>query len=108
MADNYIQQVLELWASWRIRRHEGAMGYPKKSAFVKESSSGGFWTPEMDSRCYVIDAAVCELLEERKQVIMVYYTQTGTNEQKANRCGISLRTFYSRIEIAKLDLANRL
>ena len=108
MGSEYVDRALQLWASWRVRRGDGGLGYPKKSAFVREVSSGGFWTPEMDSWCYVIDAAVCQLMEERKQVIMFYYTHTGTNEQKASRCGISLRTFYSRIEVAKLDMANLL
>lgn len=108
MADIYIKQTLELWASWRVRREQGGMGYPKKSAFVREASSSGFWTPELDSKCYLIDAAVCSLMQERKQAIMVYYTQTGTNEQKANRCGISLRTFERRLDMARLDLTNQI
>lgn len=101
---NYIQVRLLSWADWRVRRDNGGLGFPKKSAFVKQSS-GSFWTPEMDSQCYEIDENVSLLINERKQVILAFYTQTGTHEQKADRCGLSISTFYRRIQDAEDELS---
>lgn len=103
--NEYIKHRLSIWAGWRARKDDGGTGYPKKSAFVGEASSGGFWTPELDSQCYETDQAVCELLPERKEVLLAYYTQVGTHEQKARHCQISLRTYYTRIEMAERDVS---
>ncbi len=108
MTDTYTVECLKLWASWRIKRDDGGTGYPTKCAFVGVTSNGGFWTPELDSQCYVIDAVVCSLIAERKEVLMAYYTQAGTNEQKAKQCSCSLRTFYTRVELAQNDVFNLL
>lgn len=104
MLDSYTQNRLNAWADWHARKADGGQGYPKKSAFVQASPSTGFWTPELDSQCYETDQAVCALLPERKEVLLAYYTMTGTNEQKAKACGICVRTFYTRIEMAQHDI----
>jgi hypothetical protein len=103
MFDVYTKNKLELWANWYLRKLDNGGGYPKKSAFVT-TPGGGFWTPEMDSQCYEVDKAICSLINERKDVLMAYYTKTGTNEQKAKTCGCSLRTFYTRVDMAQHDI----
>lgn len=108
MIDTYTDERLKLWASWRARREDGGLGYPKKCAFVTIPGGGSFWTPALDSQCYVIDGVVCGLIDERKSVLVAYYTDSGTNEQKAARCGCSLRTFYTRVELAQNDVRRNL
>lgn len=104
MLDTYVTNRLVQWANWRARRLDGGTGYPKKSTFVKESQSSGFWTPEMDARSLEVDQVVCVLLAERKDAIMKCYTETGTKEQKAKRCGCCVRTYDSRLEMAHRDM----
>lgn len=104
----YIQIKILMWADWRVRRDNGGLGYPKKCAFVRTTSGGGFWTPEMDSECYAVDQQISALAAERKQIILVYYTQIGTHEQKAFRCGVSLSTFKRRIAEAEAELSKLL
>jgi len=103
MLDTYVITRLSLWAEWRIRRKDGGLGYPRKSAFVRETSSG-FWTPDMDSGCMDVDVAVCGLLPERRDVIMQCYTQLGTKSTKASRCGCCVRTYDARLEMAHKDV----
>lgn len=103
MLDTYVMNRLHQWADWRARRLDGGLGYPKKSAFVI-NPGGGFWTPEMDSQCIEVDQAICVLEPERKDVIMKCYTQTGTKEQKAKRCGCCIRTYDLRLEMAHREL----
>lgn len=106
--DTYTESRLNVWANWRARKADGGQGYPKKSAFVQAEASGGFWTPDMDSQCVAIDGFVCDLLPERKEVLLAYYTQLGTNDAKAKQIGVSPRTFYTRLEAAKHDIGHRL
>lgn len=103
MLDTYVATRLTLWADWRARRDDGGIGYPRKSAFVG-TGGGGFWSPEMDAGCLEVDKAVCNLLPERKDVVMQCYTQTGTKEQKARRCGVCVRTYDARLEMAHKDM----
>lgn len=103
MLDTYVTNRLIQWANWRARRLDGGTGYPKKSAFVI-NPGGGFWTPEMDSQCDEVDRAVCVLLPERKDVVMKCYTEVGTKEQKAKRCGCCVRTYDTRLEMAHRDM----
>lgn len=104
MLDTYVTSRLVQWANWRARRLDGGTGYPKKSAFVINQASSGFWSPEMDGQCFDVDAVVCALLPERKEVLMKCYTETGTKEQKAKRCGCCVRTYDTRIEMAHRDV----
>lgn len=100
MLDNYIDSLLKQWADWRARRMDGGMGFPSKSAFLSIAGGGSTWISEVDSQCYEIDQAVCSLITEQKEVVMRRYTETGTIEQKANRCGCSIRTYDARLAIA--------
>ncbi len=104
MLDTYVTNRLVQWANWRARRLDGGTGYPKKSAFVKETASSGYWTPELDGQCLEMDRVVCVLPAERRDVLMKCYTETGTKDQKAKRCGCCIRTYDSRLEIAHRDV----
>ena len=101
--DTYVTNRLIQWANWRLRKLDGGLGYPKKSAFVI-NPGGGEWCPEMDARCVEVDKAICVLLPERKDVLMQCYTTIGTKEQKAKRCGISIRTYDARLDMAHHEL----
>jgi len=103
MLNTYVLNRLNLWASWRAKRFDNGLGYPKKTTFAREISSG-FWTPEMDFSCVEIDKCVCYLIPERKLVVMKMFTATGTKEQKAKSCGISIRTYDLRLEMAFNDI----
>lgn len=101
--DTYVTSRLIQWADWRARRLDGGRGYPKKCAFVI-NPGGGHWSPEMDSNCYEVDQVVVALIQDRKDALMKCYTETGTKEQKAKRCGCSVRTYDLRLEMAHRDV----
>ena len=104
MLDTFVVKKLQLWAEWRLRKADGGLGYPKKSAFERVSPSATFWTPELDGELIDVDKAVSALITERRDVLMQSYTQSGTKEQKAKRCGISIRTYDLRLELAHRDI----
>jgi len=104
MLDTFVINQLVQWANWRARRLDGGIGYPKKSAVFISSAGGCYWSPEMDSQCFDVDAAVCILLPDRKDVIMKCYTETGTKEQKAKRIGCCARTYDMRLDMAHRDI----
>jgi DNA-directed RNA polymerase specialized sigma24 family protein len=99
MVYTFVMDRLRVWAIWRIRRDEGGLGYPRKSAFAKTEGSS-FWTPEMDSASVEMDQCVCALPPALRQVVMLEYTRTGTQQQKANECGCCLRTYTNRLGAA--------
>lgn len=103
MADSYTIECLKLWSSWRARRDDGGTGFHTKCSFTP-STGDSFWTPELDSKCYEVDSAVCSLIAERKIALMAYYTQSGTNEQKAKLCGCCIRTYWTRVNLAQHDV----
>ena len=104
MLDTFVFKKLQVWAEWRIRKVDGGLGYPKKSAFEKVGLIDSFWTPELDTELIDVDKAVCLLIPERRDVVMQSYTQGGTKEQKARRCGISVRTYDLRLDMAHKDV----
>jgi DNA-directed RNA polymerase specialized sigma24 family protein len=101
--NTYVMSRLCLWAEWRLRRDDGGLGYPRHSAFAK-SPGAGFWSPEMDSAACEMDQCVCALERDLHQAVMEEYTRTGTQEQKAKRCGCCLATFKNRINKAHSEL----
>lgn len=103
MLNTYVLNRLNLWATWRMKRFDNGLGYPKKTTFVREIS-GGFWTPEMDSSCQEIDKCICALIPERKEAVLKMFTMLGTKEQKAKSCGICIRTYDLRLELAFRDI----
>ena len=104
MLDTYVVSLMVMWANWRARRMDGGTGYPTKSAFVINPGSSGYWSPELDSKCYDIDRIVVILSSERKEAVMKHYTVTGTKEQKAKLCGCCVRTYDARIDMAHRDI----
>lgn len=101
--NTYVVSRLNVWSSWRIRHDEGGLGYPSKSAFAKDSGAG-FWTPEMDSGCYEMDQCVVALKPELKTVILLEFTKTGIQEQKAKIAGCCLATYKNRLGYAYNEL----
>jgi DNA-directed RNA polymerase specialized sigma24 family protein len=101
--NTYVMSRLCLWAEWRLRRDDGGLGYPRHSAFAK-SPGAGFWSPEMDSAACEMDQCVCALERDLHQAVMEEYTRTGTQEQKAKRCGCTAKTFCARLERAYREL----
>lgn len=97
MANEYIKILLVEWSEWRVKRMEGGIGHRNKASFLTIPGSSCSWMSEIDSHCHDVDHAVCHLESECKDVIMTYYTQTGTKEQKAQRCGYSIRTYDARL-----------
>lgn len=101
--NTFLMARLRVWAEWRLRRDDGGLGYPRNSAFAKTPGSG-FWSPEMDSAGLEMDECVCALRGDLRQVVMLEYTRTGTQQQKANECGCCLRTYLNRLESAYIAL----
>lgn len=103
MLDTYVVYRLNQWADWRARRLDGGLGYPKKSAFVI-NPAGGEWSPEMDSAAWEVEQCVIALRNELKDAVMKRYTETGTKEQKAKRCGCCVRTYDNRVDTAHREV----
>jgi len=103
MINTYVVSRLNMWALWRLRRDDGGLGYPRKSAFTTEPG-GSFWTPEMDSASTEMDACVCALRDQLKQVIMLEFTRAGTQEQKAKLCSCHVNTYKNRLNAAYNEL----
>ena len=103
MLHTYVISRLRVWSEWRLRRDDGGLGYPRKSAFAKSPGSA-FWTPEMDSAAVEMDQCVCALRPELRQAIMLEFTRTGTQQQKAMQCSCALSTYKDRLVTAYKDL----
>lgn len=92
----YINDRLNQWADWRLRRDDNGIGYPRQCPYTRmaTNSGGGFYSPEINEAAIEIDQAVCALRDDLRLVVMVMYTHTSTTEQKAKDCGVSVRTFW--------------
>lgn len=103
MLNTYLMHRMNVWADWRARRLDGGLGYPKKSAFVVNPSSGD-WSPEMDSAAWEVEQCVLALRYELRDVVMKSYTESGTKEQKAARCHCCVRTYDTRLTMAYREI----
>lgn len=56
---DWVRQRLEAWATWARERESGALGYPKKSAFLRIGSGGSMGTVALsDGDAALTDTAV--------------------------------------------------
>ncbi len=98
MFETYVAGRLNSWADWRLRRDEGGLGFPRKVSFLKVAPQfSGYWSPEMDSQAYEMDQCVMALERIYFDVIEACYLHTTDVKQKAQYCGCSVSTYYTRI-----------
>jgi len=99
MLNTFVVAKLCHWANWRAKKEQNGLGFPSKSSFAKSAGST-FWTPEMNSAAYEIDRCVSALTSDYREVIIRNYTESGTQEQKADRCRCHVRTYQNRLGMA--------
>jgi hypothetical protein len=58
----------------------------------------------MDSAAGEMDQCVCALTPDKKLAVMLEFTRTGTQQQKAQQCSCCLRTYQYRLEAAYREL----
>lgn len=106
-----VEDVLDLWAKWRFehsggqanilyRLMRGIEPHPLKISDIP-------YGVDKDGIFCAIDAAVCALPPIRRQVLLLEYTQRGTQEQKARRCSPALtrRSFQNQLYLAHAQIA---
>lgn len=97
----FVPTQLSMWAKWKIRREQGAGGFPRKVSFLRDApQQSGFWTPEIDSQCYAMDKCVMALDEVLYRVVLSFYTHTTSLDQKFIYCDCKKTTYYSRLDAA--------
>lgn len=59
---DWVRQRLEQWARWSRERESGALGYPKRAAFLRVGSGGGMGSQALsDGDASLTDSAVQSL-----------------------------------------------
>ena len=114
------------WAEWVMRRDSGAIGFPRECAYTRKSASGGGgFIPSCESEAWQIEQAIVYLkmtdkilhqvivvqylsMNNDHLVIVVQYLSMRSAEQKHRVCGCSERTFFRRLQDAKLAIKKTL
>lgn len=107
MLTTYIDARLVQWAVWHIRRADSGVGFSNSSPLARmmeQPGTFGAWTPKMDDDAAELDQCICALDETRKLVIMLHFTKSMTNAQKARECNCAESTFFARLHAAKVDI----
>lgn len=105
----YINERLNEWAEWALKREDGGLGYPRECSYTRlQARSGSGFVPVDNERAWDVERAVQELGGVSKQVITEMYLRTGTAEQKARSCQCCVRTLFNRLHHAHVLIMERL
>ena len=110
-----LEELLEWWADWSARREDNGLGFGC-SRFNRLMAAGDLpprdeframlpYGVDGDGLASVMDRAICRLNPNRCQVIKVEYRRRGTQCDKANSLGITLKAYERRLSNARLNLA---
>ena len=83
-------------AKWgRYARSGGPMGYPNMATMERAriGRGGGRDDAPMPIDIAFIDGIICEAPEKYKKVLIIYYSQTGGEDEKAFRADMDLSEF---------------
>jgi hypothetical protein len=118
---DYIKTRLANWSAWVLSQGSGGMGYPSRSAFLREVSSGGFreaTIPVIETDAQEMQQAIDQLKRvhpELHETIWLLYVKAQSYSQCARHMGCVLRTVHNRLDQADAwldrwlaDKANRL
>lgn len=105
-------RAIEQWAAWTRGSIGGGCVSPAwlmmQANMVGITVAGTAPLPEMSEDACLVDQVVCRLPAKLAKPFKVYYLQYAPAEEKAVRCGLRgrLRTFYRRVERARLRVAD--
>lgn len=106
----HINDKLNVWAAWvATGRKVRGLGYPSQVAFMRLTpSSHSLQAPIMNDEACEIDAAVCALEHQLREVIDQFYLHAGTAETHAKALRICRDTLYVRLHQAHVRIMERL
>lgn len=97
-----IDRLLNNWVHWRIGgRHGGGSSYPAYNLAPPSPMSMRDFVPVVNWEAEEVDAIIFTMPERYKQVIVIQYLWTDTQESKARRCGCCVNTLKTRLAKAK-------
>lgn len=98
--ENAVKPRLERWADW-VARSPGFSGQVSWYAEYGDREYHSICLIDIsDDEGLRTDADICQLPEEIKQALLVYWLRVGTAETHAEMCGCSVSTMYKRLERA--------
>lgn len=98
----YVNDRLNRWAEWVLRgKRVVGLDYPSQCSYTRMSGCNDrVFSPEFDEESYETESAIQRLDEPLKRIVMVFYLETSTIEQKAKALHCCRDTVYSRLERA--------
>jgi len=93
------ERLMNNWARWR---DGGGLSTPITAAYGLEARGRReeVSIPLINGEAVDVDAAVEDLPEPLKHVVVEFWCKPGTVRNKANRCGSAVDTFYRKLEDA--------
>lgn len=95
------------WADWAIRRDDGGIGYRNRTIESELMEMGpnlikgkGLRVPVVHERAEEIEKIVSSMPKKLRNVIIIKYILTGTDEIKARQNGFSYSTFRRHVDRA--------
>lgn len=107
-----LDDLLQHWASWRVKREDGGLGYATTRLGILMgggvvAGSGNSNLPygiDADSVGAAIDTAVCRLPKRRQEVVIQEYCRVGEQKAKAAGLKIALKTYEEHLRLARRQL----
>lgn len=106
----YVNTRLNGWAEWVASgKRVVGLGYPSQCSYTRLSGrSDCVGSPEFDEDAWEMEQAVQRLPADLKQLVIVFYLETSSGEQKAKRLHCHRDTMYSRLNRAHNELLGHL
>lgn len=98
------------WADWATRRQQSGLGFPAQSNYTRLTGGirGRMFMGEWNAQAAQVDDVVRRLQPTMRQIVHQEYMRRGTDTQKAQALGVSVRTYYRRIDETHLVIAHYL
>ena len=99
----YIDHLLLGWATWSETRGDGGSGYSSRSGPHSTPGRGSGGVLGFDEQALEIDAIVCKMKAERRQlweVVDYHYMTNNTGEHVASKLKCHRDTIYARLHSA--------
>lgn len=107
-----LDELMEQWARWGVQngsRNVNIIGRLMEQFIQHEAHVSSIpYGVDRDGVMLAIDRVICAMPPIRRQVVVLEYTQGGTQEQKARRCcpQIGRRAFQNQLLLAHAQISN--
>lgn len=107
-----LDELMEQWARWCVQngsRNVNIIGRLMEQFIPHEAHVSSIpYGVDRDGVMLAIDRAVCAMPPIRRQVVLLEYTQGGTQEQKARRCNpaIGRGAFKNQLALAHAQISS--